>query len=566
MEGNFTNLYAVVLYNFNGDDQRDLLPTQIGDKMVILNLDFNRDLAYGYIQEDESKKGYVPKKYLNFIDSSEVNFINTTFLMLCKKTFNDSVDNILCELMKKGAQINFKGEFGITPLMMACYFNDKELLSFLLEQNAKIDIMNEDEDTPLNIATYFKNVEIINTLVNSGSKNVANKYNESALSIADEMDNEEIKKSLNNLYNVDGEETDSMDTSDSNDYYSSFSDDYYSSFGEDSDYGVIEENCRIIEYQSETDIKNKIYKSICSIKVTNNNNKEICGAGFLVKLPIPSKEKCLYGLMTNNYILPSEYLQLNSSFEITINNKTFKINLNNNNFVFTSELIDITFIELTDNQFFSDPDIDFLNPDIAKSELYSNKEIIILTENKTLTFGSIKSLSGFNYNIADEGLPGSPLLNYDFNSDNLKITGILKGKKLATDFNIIEDVIRMIYNKRYIYDINEARENPRELNNDEKEELKSHGLEKTKINNVFKCRYLKSSKFVLFYKSNHGWYCTVQTKIMDEKESLKSLKWTFINPYEPIEKIIKKIVKKKLEHRHEVIIMWLKLSEFKYII
>jgi len=115
--------------------------------------------------------------------------------MLCKKTFNNSMDNILCELMNKGVQINFKGEFGITPLMMACYFNDIELLSFLIGQNAKLDITNEDGDTPLSIAAYFNNAEIVKALVKQkpNEKNhKKNNYNESPLTIAETMGNKEI--------------------------------------------------------------------------------------------------------------------------------------------------------------------------------------------------------------------------------------------------------------------------------------------------------------------------------------------------------------------------------------
>ena len=317
-------------------------------------------------------------------------------------------------------------------------------------------------------------------------------------------------------------------------------------------------------------------KSVCSIKVTCNNNKEMCGTGFLVKLIIPLKENALYGLMTTNHVLTSEYLKFNKSIKIVVNNKTFEINLNNNNFVFTSELIDITFIQLTDEKFFNNSDIYFLNPDIDKNKTYEKKQISIpqytYAQKLFVSFGMINSLSGFNYihtASTEYGSLGSPLLNNDLN-----IIGVYKCKfkkkngfiNVATNFSVIEDVIRVMYNKRYIYDINKAREKPRVLNDDELEELRNHGLETTKIYNVFRCQYLKSNKSVLFYKSNHGWYCTKQMKSKYDEENLEILKWTFINPYEPIKTIIKKIGKGKLEHRHEVIIMWLKLSEFMYII
>jgi len=73
MDDNFTNLYAVVLHDCNGDDQNELLSTQIGDLMVINNLVIRDGLVYGhgYIRENESEIGYVPIQYLNFIDDSE---------------------------------------------------------------------------------------------------------------------------------------------------------------------------------------------------------------------------------------------------------------------------------------------------------------------------------------------------------------------------------------------------------------------------------------------------------------------------------------------------------------
>jgi len=74
MDDNFTNLYAVVLHDCNGDDQNELLSTEIGDLMVIHNLVIRDSLTfgYGYIKEgEELKTGYVPKQYLNFIDGAE---------------------------------------------------------------------------------------------------------------------------------------------------------------------------------------------------------------------------------------------------------------------------------------------------------------------------------------------------------------------------------------------------------------------------------------------------------------------------------------------------------------
>ena len=121
---------------------------------------------------------------------------------MCKIKFDNSSKDILNKLMKKGANINFKYDFGITPLMMACYFNDEQLVSYLIEQKTDLNINNTnmDNDTPLIIATYFNNINIIKYLVNKKAKNLKNKYEESAITIANTMKNKEIKEFLNSIY------------------------------------------------------------------------------------------------------------------------------------------------------------------------------------------------------------------------------------------------------------------------------------------------------------------------------------------------------------------------------
>jgi len=335
------------------------------------------------------------------------------------------------------------------------------------------------------------------------------------------------------------------------------------------------------------DLMDKLYeianKSICLIKISNNNNNEIIsGTGFFLKLPIFSNEEPLYGLITNNHVLNSERLHTIKSFKIIVNKETFEINLNDSDFIFTSEILDITFIQLMDKKYISNPIIDFLEPEIDEDKSYIGKSISIVqypNQQQSFAFGRISSLSGFNYYhsvTTNEGSSGSPLLINDINS--LKAIGIHKFsiinssdnsvKNLATKFSVVSNAINTIYNKKYIHDITKAREKPRELNDTEIDELKIHGMEETNIYNVFKCQYFKSkNKIVLFYKSNHGWYCAPRNKIKIKynEKILKPYGWIFINPYESIEKIIDNIGKEKLEHRHEVIIMWLKLSEFKYI-
>jgi len=472
--------------------------------------------------------------------------------------------------LEKGADINFKSEFDITPLMMSCYFNNEILVSYLVERKADLNITNMDNDSPLTIATYFNNKNIINTLVNKKAKNMKNKYDESAITIANTMNNEELKEILERSYIVDGEEVEQI--------YETNSDD------SDDDIYICEQNYIINSEMVNRDLMNKLYevadKSICLIKI-NNNKEIISGTGFFLKLSILSNEEPLYGLITNNHVLNSEHLHTIKSFKIIINKKTFEINLNDSDFIFTSEILDITFIQLIDEKYINNPIIDFLEPEIDEDKSYIGKSISIIqypNQQQSFASGRISFLSGFNYFhsvTTDEGSSGSPLLINDIN--NLKVIGIHKIstvnlhnnsiKNLATKFSVVSNVINIIYSKKHIYGI-KARERPRELNDYEIDELKHRGIEETNVYNVFKCPYFKSkNKIVLFYKSNHGWYCALKNKIKNKynEKILKTYGWIFINPYESIEKIIDRIGKENLEHRHEIIIMWLKLSEFKYI-
>jgi len=289
--------------------------------------------------------------------------------------------------------------------------------------------------------------------------------------------------------------------------------------------------------------------------------------------------------MTNNHVLPAEYLQSNESFEIKIKDKSFKINLNNKDFLFTSELLDVTFVQLTNDEFFNNPEIDFLDFEVNENENYEKQAISAIHYPKgelIFSHGEIIVLKGFNYYHTvptNNGSSGSPLIN----NNNLKVIGIhkmftvssnrLSNKNVATELGTIVKIINYLYDKNYIYDIKKAREKTKLLNDNELKELENHGLEKTDICNIFKCPYLKSNNkswIVLYYKTNHGWYCTIkiEKRIKYEYKYFKAYDWIFIDPNDSIENIINNInrtSKVNLEHRHEVIIMWLKQSGFMYM-
>ena len=334
--------------------------------------------------------------------------------------------------------------------------------------------------------------------------------------------------------------------------------------------------------------------SICLIEINNN-----CGTGFFIKLPIPSKETPMYGLMTNNHVLDSKCIKPGNSFSICLNKFKKKIFLNESNFIFTSEFIDVTFIQLCKKDIndieLNNPYFQFLDPYLDRCN-EEEKIYIFQYPERNLSYaeGKIESISGFNYfHIASTkgGSSGSPLLNNDMKVIGIHKAGIEKEKKnIGTKFNNIEYAIRTLYNKRNINNINKAREPTRELSEDEKKELKKHDLKETNIPNLYKCPYKKNPSLNLyFYRTNHAWYYTTKNKI--NNRNIKINHWNLINAYEPftsygVDYIYKnirniklshfnllketishpdKMIDEMLEHHHELIIMWLKLSELMYM-
>jgi len=91
-------------------------------------------------------------------------------------------------------------------------------------------------------------------------------------------------------------------------------------------------------------------KSVCIIKFKNKENTLSMGTGFFVELQY--ENEVLKGLMTNNHVLSKNQLKSKNDpiFEIYFdeNKENFEINSNDMNFIFTEELIDITFIQFND--------------------------------------------------------------------------------------------------------------------------------------------------------------------------------------------------------------------------
>ena len=91
-------------------------------------------------------------------------------------------------------------------------------------------------------------------------------------------------------------------------------------------------------------------QSVCIIKIKNEKGEIIkLGTGFFIELEIEDENRILQGLITNNHVLNKDQLNLNCNniFEIYFKekDKIFVIHSDDMTFIFTEELIDITFIQ-----------------------------------------------------------------------------------------------------------------------------------------------------------------------------------------------------------------------------
>lgn len=71
--------------------------------------------------------------------------------------------------IEKGDDIESKSNSGYTPLHIASWSGNIEIVKFLLEQGADIESKNKNRDTPLNIALSYGRIEIVKFLLEQGA-------------------------------------------------------------------------------------------------------------------------------------------------------------------------------------------------------------------------------------------------------------------------------------------------------------------------------------------------------------------------------------------------------------
>ena len=176
-------------------------------------------------------------------------------------------------------------------------------------------------------------------------------------------------------------------------------------------------------------------RSVC--KIYNGREK---GTGFFCKIHNNNQKKDIKVLITNNHVLGKNYFNKKKKIEISLDdeNKMENININEKVFIFTDEKLDITFVEIDENNSINKY-VNYLEIDYKvnhEKEHYANlfgkKPIYTMhyPEGKKIlvSYGIFKSIdidSNFIKHTCstDNGSSGAPILLLD----SLKVIGVHMG-------------------------------------------------------------------------------------------------------------------------------------------
>jgi len=348
------------------------------------------------------------------------------------------------------------------------------------------------------------------------------------------------------------------------------------------------------------------------MKIVNMENSiylikigKFSGTVFFIEISIPSSENPMRGLITNNHILNENCLKLGESFEIckykSNDNESIKIQINDKNFIFTSEFIDVTFIELND-EIIEKINPYFLKPSNKDNEIDELIHIFQFPKNEfCISSGKIKEIHGLNYYhdvSTDVGSSGSPLLNGKYEVVGVHKSSIKdKNVNVAVKYSEIEFAIRTLYDNKDVYGIGKARESAKLLSKHEMDILNEYGLklklssddinelkedinqlnisENKKTIKLNELRIVQKSLFyctfsenLLFYRTNYVWYVTYLSKEENNyisKFSLDNIKLLNWYPLISNSKELDNSIYSKIKGREFILITWLKLTELMYL-
>ena len=200
-----------------------------------------------------------------------------------------------------------------------------------------------------------------------------------------------------------------------------------------------------VSFKGTETILEQMNNSICRIYTDNGK-----GTGFFTK--IPYKLKLLPVLITNNHVINKDDILNNKKFSIYLNNdkKIKRIELDNNRLKYTNEKLDITIIEIKDNDKLNNKYLE-LDDEIMNyiklnkkedinylSDIYSNNSIYLINypedKNVVVSYGQSPTFNEseiFHKCTTKEGSSGSPILLIN----NQKLIGIHYGSSKQYDFN-----------------------------------------------------------------------------------------------------------------------------------
>lgn len=163
---------------------------------LILNLIFFSCSFFSFSQTDIfqiARKGNVEelKSYLK-ANPNTLNSVNengsTPLILAC---YYNNID-VVRELVYQGADIDSKIDMG-TALMAAVVKGNDDIVLFLLEKGANPNLKDSNQSTALIYATLFKNKEIMSMLIKyKADKNLKDARNLTALDYAKQFNNEEL--------------------------------------------------------------------------------------------------------------------------------------------------------------------------------------------------------------------------------------------------------------------------------------------------------------------------------------------------------------------------------------
>ena len=315
--------------------------------------------------------------------------------------------------------------------------------------------------------------------------------------------------------------------------------------------------------------------SICKINITYEN-KILKGTAFFIKFKVENEMLC--GLITDNHVLKRKYLISKSIIEIYFEEKgKFCIKSQDMNFIFTDELIDITFIQLNDelikniNPYFltlgnkkcTDKENIFI---IHYPIIYKSKNNIKNTTDKknsqelSISIGNVEYLSDFNifsvYSTCSAS-SGAPIIDKSLNVIGIhKSNNKIENIRIATNIFTAKYAICTTYMRKIKNQINNTMY-VKDLSKDDIDTIKKNNLKKLN-NKLFKCS--GDSVSLYFYRTNHAWYWTNQNIKNFKIKYLKNLNWTIITPHENTKN--ESLISNQNQNQ---IIEWLKLSKFKYL-